>query len=96
MEDLLTIRQVSIILKVHQLTIRRYIKEGRLKAVKMAGNIRINRVAIEAFTREISPEDYSQKPTPRIEREAKVFSLNDPIFRLKGRGMSLKALEFKT
>ena len=41
MENLLNIRETAFILKVHPLTVRRYIKEGELKAIKIGGNIRI-------------------------------------------------------
>ncbi len=40
-EILYSVNQVGLLLKVHPLTIRRYIKEGKLKAIKVAGNIRI-------------------------------------------------------
>ena len=41
MENLLNIRQVAFILKVHPLTVRRYIKDGKLNAVRVGGNVRI-------------------------------------------------------
>ena len=40
-DTLFSVNQVSILLKVHPLTVRRYIKEGKLKAIRVAGNIRV-------------------------------------------------------
>ena len=88
-ETLYTVKQVAIILKVHPLTIRRYIKDSKLKAIKAAGNIRVSKAAIDEFTQNIYPTSYGVKETTRVEKY-RAFSLEDPIFRLKGRGMSFK------
>lgn len=91
MEDILiSVNQAALLLKVHPLTIRRYIKEGKLKALKAGGNIRIPQSAINSFTNEISPQDYSKKVRQTTSTSLE-FSEDDPIFRLKGRGASLKS-----
>lgn len=86
-----SINQVAILLKVHQLTIRRYIKEGKLKAVKIGGNIRIPQSYIDAFTQNILPTSYGLKDQRKLEIVEK-FNLQDPIFQLKGKGMSIRGL----
>ena len=88
MEDLLTIRQVSILLKVHQLTVRRYINEGKLKAVKVGGNVRVSQQDLRSFSEGYMPHTKTVKSSPK-ETTVEPFSLSDPIFRLKGRGLSL-------
>lgn len=90
-EALFSVKQVAIILKVHPLTIRRYIKEGKLKAVKAAGNIRVSQTAIDELTKAVYPTSYGVRESTKVEKY-KEFSLDDPIFRLKGRGMSIKGL----
>jgi excisionase family DNA binding protein len=89
--NLFSVNQVAILLKVHPLTIRRYIKEGKLKALKVAGNIRISQNALDNFSQELQPTLYSSQK-PKVEKEQSKFNLDDPIFRLKGRGMSLKPI----
>jgi excisionase family DNA binding protein len=90
-EDVLySASQVALILKVHQLTVRRYIKEGKLKAVKVGGNIRIPRSSLDAFSQNIYPTSYSMRSQQRSEVAS--FTPDDAIFRLKGKGLSLKGL----
>lgn len=91
-EDILySVNQVAIILKVHQLTVRRYIKEGRLKAVRVAGNVRIPESSVNAMTKDLDPTDYGTRKPVTATEKITYFTLDDPIFRLKGRGISLKA-----
>ena len=89
MENLLNVNQVAFILKVHPLTIRRYIKEGKLKAVRAGGNVRIKESSLSDFNKDFSTT-LSPKQTVKSKlHPAKVFTLEDPLFRLKGRGASL-------
>jgi excisionase family DNA binding protein len=37
MDNLLNVNQVAFILKVHPLTVRKYIKDGKLKAIRAGG-----------------------------------------------------------
>lgn len=91
-EDILySIKQVAVLLKVHPLTVRRYIREGQLKAVRIGGNVRVPQSYIDAFTENILPTSYSITSKNKT-KLTKRFSLNDPIFQLKGRGMSLRGL----
>lgn len=91
MENLLNVRQAAFILKVHPLSVRRYIQQKKLKAVKVGGNVRIKESELLEFNK-----DYS--PTVRNEENAIIrtkikpavsFSTDDPFLRLKGRGASL-------
>lgn len=88
MEDLLTVKQVSILLKVHQLTVRRYINEGKLKALKVAGNVRIPQSELNNFMQ----NNMTTNKTPKsvnANSPTKPFTPSDPLFRLKARGLSL-------
>jgi len=88
MEDLLTVKQVSMLLKVHQLTVRRYINEGKLKALKVAGNVRIPQTELNNFMQNV----VSPNKTPKAvsaNAPTKPFTPSDALFRLKARGLSL-------
>jgi len=89
--NLLSVKQVAYILKVHPLTIRRYITDERLKAVKVGGNIRVDENELQNFHKDINP---SEKTKNRVFKPnkiaAKQFDVEDPLFHLMGRGASLK------
>ena len=55
MDNLFNVNQVAFILKVHPLTVRRYIKEERLKAIKVGGNVRIKESFLADFNNDFSP-----------------------------------------
>jgi excisionase family DNA binding protein len=96
MKNLFNVNQVAFILKVHPLTIRRYIKEGKLKAVKAGGNIRILESELDTFTREFAPTSHSIKKDPgETGRHAvvKPFTGDDPLLRLAGRGAKIELKE---
>lgn len=90
-ETLFSVRQVGILLKVHPLTVRRYIKEGKLKAIRIAGNIRIPQSYLDNFSEDVQPTKYGIKPVPKKNKITE-FSLDDAIFRLKGRSLSIRAI----
>lgn len=90
MDTLLNVNQSAFILKVHQLTIRRYIKEGKLKAIKVGGNIRIKESDLSKFNTEIKPRPKTDN-LPHIENPTtKIFTENDPLFRLQGLGAHIQ------
>ena len=90
MENLFNVNQVAFILKVHPLTVRRYIKEGKLKAVKAGGNIRIKESELQDFNKDFtSPKNVVKSLPFEKKNPVKVFSEIDPIFQLQGKGASL-------
>jgi excisionase family DNA binding protein len=91
-DNLFNVNQAAFILKVHPLTIRRYIKEGRLKALKVGGAIRIKEKDLHEFNKDYTPQAKSIEPGGmRIKlNPAKSFSMEDPFLRLNGRGASIK------
>ena len=91
-EILFSVNQVSILLKVHPLTVRCYIKEGKLKAIKVGENIRIPKSYLDSFSEDVQPTKYGIKSTPKESKLTKEFSLDDPIFRLKGKGMLIRTI----
>jgi excisionase family DNA binding protein len=86
MDDYYTVFQAAIILKVHPLTIRRYIRDGKLKAVRAGGNIRIAVSDLKDFIAGFETQAKSSF-LPKIQK--KPFSFDDPLFRLKAKGASL-------
>jgi excisionase family DNA binding protein len=87
MGDLLTVRQVAFILKVHPLTIRRYIREKKLNAVKISGAVRIKDEVLASFQKVYTTQSKHLMNTTRD--EGHIFSLSDPLWRLEGVGMSI-------
>lgn len=91
MNNLLSVRQAAFILKVHPLSIRRYISQGKLKAIKIGGNVRITEQALQDFQREITQSPHPTEILTKIKKTiVKEFTIDDPFLRLKGRGASLR------
>jgi excisionase family DNA binding protein len=88
MDNLLNVNQVAFILKVHPLTIRRYLKEGKMKAVSIGGNVRIKESQLQEFSKEFSPGAH-QHHNKSESKKVNIFTIDDPIFQLKGRIASL-------
>lgn len=92
MDGLLSVKQVAFMLKVHPLSVRRYIKQGRLKAVKVGGNVRIRDTDLQEFHRELTTASPQQSIILNAKKGnlAKPFTNEDPFLRLSGRGASLE------
>lgn len=88
MDNLLNVNQVAFILKVHPLTVRRYLRDGKLKAVMIGGNVRIKESQLQEFSKEFAPGARKHQEIPG-ETKIKVFTADDPLFQLKGRIASL-------
>lgn len=84
MDGLMTIDEAARFLRLHQVTIRCYIKSGRLRAVGVGGRIRMRREYVEEFARPMLP---SGRTRAKIE-EWKPFNEDDPLFSLIGIGQS--------
>ena len=66
MENLLNVRQAAFILKVHPLSVRRYIQQKKLKAVKVGGNVRIKESELLEFNKDYSPTVRNEENTIEI------------------------------
>lgn len=87
MDEFYTVNQAAIILKIHPLTVRRYIKEGKLKAYRVGGNVRISVNDLRAFTQSFITHHPKQSRVQTIS-QTHSFSFSDPILALKGKGLS--------
>ncbi|MCL5439250.1 MAG: helix-turn-helix domain-containing protein [Patescibacteria group bacterium] len=87
MDEYYSVSQVALILKVHPLTIRRYIREEKLNAFRAGGNIRISASDLRSFIEGFTPN--VQKNPGLKTKKKKPFSLSDPFFRLRARGLSM-------
>ena len=89
--NLLSVKQVAFILKVHPLTIRRYINENRLKAIKVGGNVRIEETELQNFHKDVTPAERTKNRVFKSNKlAAKQFTQEDPLLRMQGRGASLR------
>ncbi len=88
MDNLFSVKQAAYILKVHPLTVRRYIKDERLKAVKIGGSVRIKESALAEFNKDLIP---NRSVFKNINKKAafNTFTDIDPLFQLQGKGASL-------
>lgn len=87
METLFTINQVAFILKVHQLTVRRFIREQKLPAIKVGGSVRVKENDLEKFQTAYTLT--KKEPRQDITKEGYVFKNTDPFWRLNGLGAHL-------
>jgi len=92
MENYYTIKQLSFILKVHQLTIRRYIREKKLAAIKIGGAVRVTDEALQKFQKTYSADTNRQTRTFETPIK-KIFTGDDPLWRLEGYGTSISLPE---
>ncbi len=66
--DLLSVQEVARILQLHVRTVRAYVREGRLKAVRIGKQYRIERADVEALMgRPIPPEIAEIRRTRYVE-----------------------------
>jgi excisionase family DNA binding protein len=57
MEKLYTIQEIADLLQVHQLTVRRWIKEEKLKCLRLSErNIRISKTELDRFVNDKGAE----------------------------------------
>lgn len=78
--ELLTVRETAAALKVAPITVRRYIAAGRLPAVRVGRNVRIERTALERLLRpaaappDLAPELCNLEP----------FTFDSPLWEIVG------------
>lgn len=90
MEEFYTVAQTALTLKVHPLTVRRYIVEGKLKAHRIGGNVRIALNELRAFVQTFTP--YAKQSEIQPTTQTKPFSFSDPFLSLRGKGLNISKL----
>lgn len=90
MDNFYNVNQSAFIMKVHPLTVRRYIREGKLKAVKLGGNVRIKERDLQSFMRDFEPREQQEQSVFRKVSQQKEFTTADPFLRLKGRAATVE------
>lgn len=92
MENLFNVNQAAFILKVHPLTVRRYVKEGVLKAIKVGGNVRIKESQLQSFAQEFTPRQEQNPISPfrKTTTPVKKFTNADPLLKMQGRAATVE------
>lgn len=75
--ELLTVRETAELLRVTPLTVRRYIQDGRLPAVKVGKGVRVRKEAVDQFVKPVAPKP--GQPSPSLSR-GKPFTMDDPLW----------------
>ena len=69
MEELLTVEEVARLYRVHEMTVRRYIRRGRLRAVKAGGRIRVPSEEVVRFLQPaVRAKGEKRDPVPELAR----------------------------
>jgi excisionase family DNA binding protein len=86
--ELLTVREVARYCRLHEMTVRRHIKEGRLRAIRIGRSVRIPREELGAYAPSPAPTSIDDVPLtglmimknwPKIPRsKKKPFTHHDP------------------
>jgi excisionase family DNA binding protein len=64
--DVITVREAAAVLKVNPITIRRHIRSGRLAALRVGKQIRIERSAVESLARPVRPVSARSDDRPYV------------------------------
>jgi excisionase family DNA binding protein len=85
--ELLTIRDTAQMLKVSAITVRRFIADGRLPAVKVGKGVRVHKEAVEKLARPVEPKaPKAKRATPTL--RGRPTSADDPLWNIVGIGAS--------
>ncbi|MEA2597529.1 MAG: Helix-turn-helix domain [Thermomicrobiales bacterium] len=76
--DLLTVQETAAMLRVSQLTVRRYIASGRLAAIRVGRSIRVQKTSVEHFVTPVVPNNERTGLTDRP------FTFDDPLWDIVG------------
>jgi excisionase family DNA binding protein len=79
--ELLTVHEAAKLLKVNPITVRRFIAQGRLAAVRVGKTIRVRTEALDEFITPVRPEP--AKPAKRAPA-GRPTSADDPLWNIVG------------
>lgn len=75
--EVLTIKEASALLEVSPATVRRYIADGRLPAVRVGNGVRVSREAVERLPSAVEPKAHMAKA-------GRPFTMDDPLWSIMG------------
>jgi excisionase family DNA binding protein len=81
--ELLTIRETARILRVSTVTVRRFIADGRLPAVRVGKGVRVDQQALEQFAQPVAPKEPNGNSGPR-RHQGRPMTADDPLSQLVG------------
>ena len=83
--DLLTVQEAAAMLRVSQVTLRRYVASGKLPAVRVGRNVRIERSAAEGIAMPVpAVRPASDEPGGELPDNPKVFTLDAAFWSIVG------------
>src|SRR5438552_18652280 len=83
--ELLTVQETAEMLRVAPITIRRYIADGRLPAVKVGKGLRVRRESIDELLAPVEPKKPRRKSRGPVGRP---LTKDDPMWQLIGSATS--------
>jgi excisionase family DNA binding protein len=78
--ELITVQETARMLKVSPLTVRRYIADGRLPAVKVGRSVRVRKEVLDQLIKPVEPK----APKGRSTGRGRPTSAEDPIWNIVG------------
>jgi excisionase family DNA binding protein len=91
--ELLTVYEAADILRVNPMTVRRYITDGRLTAVRVGKGVRVRKESLEGM---LTPVEPRRRPRPSRLPTGRPFTLDDPLWNIVGAGESRVPAEVST
>lgn len=86
MAEFLTVEEIARLFHIHEMTVRRHIQRGKLKAVKVGGRIRVRREEVERFMQPVPTRLTITIPPPELPSRAEIArrrALFDEAMRLR-------------
>jgi excisionase family DNA binding protein len=81
MPEYLTVKEVAAIYKVNEITVRRHIRSGKLRAVKVGGRVRVRKEDAEALAQPVQVQWHLNidipEPTPEEIARRQAQSVNE-------------------
>ncbi len=79
--ELLTVHDVALRCRLHEVTVRRHISQGKLPAVRVGGSVRVRREDLERY---IEPLGAPPQRGTRQSRPGRPLTPEDPFWKLAG------------
>src|SRR5713226_3581492 len=79
--DVLTIQETAQMLKVSPITVRRFIADGRLAAVRVGRGVRVRKEAVDQLAEPVAPRSAKTRAARRTVRP---MTWDDPMSKLVG------------